>query len=74
MSFKVKDNGIGIPEESLNKIFDRFYRVDVSRSRETGGSGLGLPITKWIVNLHHGKLKVESVESQGSTFSINLPV
>ncbi len=74
VTFKVKDNGIGIPKVSLNKIFDRFYRVDVSRSRETGGSGLGLSITKWIVDLHNGEIKVESVESKGSVFSINLPI
>ncbi|MBN2411682.1 HAMP domain-containing protein [candidate division KSB1 bacterium] len=74
VTFNVKDNGVGIPKDSLNKIFDRFYRVDVSRSRETGGSGLGLSITKWIVDLHNGEIKVESVESKGSVFSINLPV
>ena len=74
VTLNVKDNGIGIPEKSLHKIFNRFYRVDVSRSRETGGSGLGLPITKWIVDLHHGAISVESELAKGSTFSINLPV
>lgn len=70
----VKDTGIGISVEEIPKIFDRFYRVDKSRSRELGGSGLGLAICKWIVELHKGEIQVESTINKGSCFSIIIPV
>ncbi|HUT83487.1 MAG TPA: heavy metal sensor histidine kinase [Thermodesulfobacteriota bacterium] len=69
----VKDTGIGIPEDDLTYIFKRFYRVDHSRSREAGGSGLGLSICHFIVEAHHGRIKVESEVNQGSTFTVYLP-
>lgn len=69
----VTDNGIGIAKGDLPKLFDRFYRVDKSRSRERGGSGLGLSIVKKIVQDHGGEVSVESIHGQGSTFHISLP-
>ena len=69
----VKDNGIGIPEESLNYIFERFYRVDKSRCRNTGGTGIGLTICKSIIDLHKGKIEVKSKINEGSEFIITLP-
>lgn len=71
---KIKDTGMGIPKEEQEKIFKRFYRVDKSRSRETGGVGLGLSIAEWIVRAHHGRIEVESELNQGSTFKIYLPI
>ena len=71
---KVKDTGIGISKEEQERIFKRFYRVDKSRSRETGGVGLGLNIAKWIVEAHHGSIGVESGLGQGSTFTVSLPL
>ncbi|MDR3617628.1 MAG: HAMP domain-containing sensor histidine kinase [Candidatus Obscuribacterales bacterium] len=70
----VEDSGIGISEESLNFIFDRFYRVDKSRSRESGGAGLGLSIVKAIVLAHHGSIEVKSKLGVGSQFIVTLPV
>jgi heavy metal sensor kinase len=70
---RVADNGIGIPAEDLPHIFDRFYRVDKSRSREKGGTGLGLAISRAIVNAHSGAIEVESTPGQGSTFILRLP-
>jgi two-component system sensor histidine kinase VicK len=70
----IKDNGKGIPKKELKRIFDRFYRVDKSRSRETGGSGLGLSITKKIVQRFGGTISVDSTLGKGSQFTINLPV
>ncbi len=69
----VKDHGIGIPEDDLARIFERFYRVDKSRSKEMGGTGLGLAIVKHIMEKHHTKVEVESKLGQGATFSFRLP-
>jgi signal transduction histidine kinase len=66
----VRDTGIGIPEEDLPRIFDRFYRVDKARSRQMGGSGLGLSIVKWIVSAHKGHVEVTSRLREGSCFTI----
>lgn len=72
--FQVQDFGDGIPEAEQQRIFDRFYRIDKARSRETGGSGLGLAIAKVITEEHLGKLSVSSKLSEGSTFSLRLPL
>lgn len=72
--FIVKDTGIGIPEEALPRLFERFYRVDKARSRGTGGTGLGLSIVEKIVSKHGGYIKVESASGKGSTFSVYLPM
>jgi two-component system phosphate regulon sensor histidine kinase PhoR len=72
--FYVKDTGIGIPPESLNRIFERFYRVDKGRSREMGGTGLGLSIVKHIIERHGGKVFVASEPGRGSEFSFRLPL
>ncbi|WP_119069861.1 sensor histidine kinase [Rubrobacter indicoceani] len=69
----VSDTGIGIPEESLSRIFERFYRVDRARSKETGGTGLGLSIVRHIVENHGGRVVVESVPDRGSNFTVHLP-
>lgn len=71
---KVADSGIGIPEEFQDRIFDRFYRVDKARSRETGGSGLGLSITRNVVLMHRGAIKLLSKEGDGSTFTLRIPL
>lgn len=71
---EVADTGIGIPEESLPNIFERFYRVDKSHSREIGGNGLGLSITKNVIVMHKGAIKVESKKDEGSTFTIKIPL
>lgn len=70
----VKDQGIGIGEEDLKKIFDRFYRVDKSRSKEISGTGLGLSIAKWIVDSHEGEIYVESKIGEGSVFINQFPL
>ncbi len=70
---EVADNGIGIPQNSLGRIFERFYRVDSHRSRETGGSGLGLSICKHIIEAHGSTIHVISTEGAGSSFSFALP-
>ena len=72
--FQVEDTGIGIPPEEINRVFDRFYRVDKARSRELGGSGLGLSIAKWIAELHRGSISVKSEVNRGSTFTVALPI
>ena len=71
--FAVKDSGPGIAAEHLPRLSERFYRVDRSRSRETGGTGLGLAITKHVMQRHGGELRVESVVGQGATFKLCLP-
>jgi len=71
---KVIDTGMGIPEGEREKIFKRFYRMDKSRSRETGGVGLGLSIAEWITHAHQGRIEVESEINQGSTFTVYLPL
>ncbi|MCJ7671739.1 MAG: ATP-binding protein, partial [Acidimicrobiia bacterium] len=70
----VRDRGIGIPSRDLERIFERFYRVDRARSRATGGTGLGLSIVRHVAQVHGGEITVESVEGEGSTFRITLPV
>ena len=70
----VEDSGIGIPEDSLDKIYERFYRVDKSRSREIGGTGLGLAITRNAVMMHRGSIHVESAEGVGTTFTVRIPL
>ena len=70
----VKDDGIGIAEEHHDRLFERFYRVDKSRSRELGGTGLGLAIVKHITLIHGGKVEVVSTPDQGAEFRIILPL
>ena len=71
---EVADSGVGIPEESMDHIYERFYRVDKSRSREIGGTGLGLAITRSAVLMHRGTIKAESIEGEGTTFTIRIPL
>ena len=70
---KVEDSGIGIPEESLDHIYERFYRVDKSHSREIGGTGLGLAIAKKIIEDHGGQIYAESEKGKGTKISFSLP-
>lgn len=74
VNVEIFDTGIGIPKESIPRIFERFYRVDKDRSRKEGGTGLGLSIVKHVVNLHNGDIKVESELSKGTKFTIKFPV
>ena len=67
------DSGIGIPSESLDRLFERFYRVEKSRSRQSGGVGLGLSIVKTIIEAHRGKLSVTSEMGKGTRFTVSLP-
>ena len=69
----VSDTGIGIPRDSIPRLFERFYRVDKARSREMGGTGLGLAIVKHILEVHSGRIEVDSIVGQGSTFTVYLP-
>ncbi len=70
----VADSGMGIPEDSIGRIFERFYRVDKSHSREIGGTGLGLAITRSTIAMHHGAITVFSKEGEGTTFSVRIPL
>lgn len=74
IKIKVEDNGIGISKDDLPYVFERFYRGDISRARATGGSGIGLTITKAFVEAHGGKIEVESVKEKGSVFKVTLPI
>lgn len=71
---KITDNGVGIPREDLAHIFERFYRVDKARSRDTAVTGLGLSIVQQIIRLHGGNIDVQSEPGKGTTFTIELPV
>ena len=70
----VHDHGMGIPGRDLDRVFERFYRVDKARSRETGGSGLGLSIVRHVMANHGGQVSVASVEGEGSTFTLHVPL
>jgi two-component system sensor histidine kinase SenX3 len=69
----VTDEGIGIPQSEIDRIFERFYRVDPARHRSTGGTGLGLSIVKHVAATHGGEVRVRSIEGEGSTFTLTLP-
>lgn len=71
--FSVKDTGIGIPQSSIDRLFERFYRVDTARARNEGGTGLGLAIVKHLVDLHGGTITVDSVENEYTEFTVSLP-
>ncbi|MBC7960732.1 MAG: GHKL domain-containing protein, partial [Vallitaleaceae bacterium] len=71
--FQIKDSGIGIAAEEQRLIFERFYRTDLSRTRATGGSGIGLTIVKRLVEAHHGQIHVESELGKGAEFTVSLP-
>lgn len=74
LQLEISDTGIGIPKESQEHIFERFYRVDKSHSREIGGTGLGLAITRSAVLMHRGSVKVSSVEGEGTVFTVKIPL
>ncbi len=74
VEIKVKDTGTGIPADSLSHIFDRFYQVDGSNTREYEGTGIGLALTKELVELHKGKITISSKEGEGSEFTIDFPL
>lgn len=71
---RVEDNGMGIPEDDLDRVFERFFRADKSHSREIGGTGLGLAITYDAIALHHGEIKVDSTLGEGTTFDVRIPL
>ena len=70
----VTDTGIGIPPEALGHVFERFYRADEARTRDSGGAGLGLAIAQKLVDEHGGRISAESTPGQGSTFTVSLPL
>jgi two-component system sensor histidine kinase SenX3 len=69
----VRDHGIGIPARDLERVFERFYRVDQARSRQTGGTGLGLAIVRHVMQNHEGSVRVDSRPGEGSTFTLCVP-
>jgi two-component system phosphate regulon sensor histidine kinase PhoR len=71
---EVSDTGIGIPQEAISRIFERFYRVDKGRAREEGGTGLGLAIVKHVAQAHGGQVEVDSRIGQGTSFRVRLPL
>ncbi len=73
VTITVSDQGVGIPARDLERVFERFYRVDQGRSRQTGGTGLGLAIVRHVAQNHHGSVQVESREGEGATFTLRLP-
>lgn len=73
-SVSVEDSGVGIPESEYEQIYERFYRVDKSHSREIGGTGLGLAITRNVILMHRGSIQVSSVEQEGTTFLVKIPL
>jgi two-component system sensor histidine kinase SenX3 len=73
IDLEVEDHGIGIPSADLERIFERFYRVDQARSRQTGGTGLGLAIVRHVATNHDGEIRVDSRAGEGSTFALRLP-
>lgn len=72
-AFSVRDTGIGIPQEHLDRIFERFYRVDKSHSKEVGGTGLGLSIVKHAALIHKAEIAVDSTVGQGTTVTVTFP-
>jgi len=74
LTIEVRDHGVGIPSRDLDRIFERFYRVDRARSRTTGGTGLGLAIVRNVAHVHDGDVTVESREGDGSTFRLRIPM
>ena len=74
MEIKISDTGVGIPESEIPKIFDKFYRVKDPKTRKVMGTGLGLSIVKGIIEAHNGTIEVESVQGEGTTFRILLPL
>src|SRR5262249_17348153 len=72
-TLEVRDNGIGMPADALPHIFERFYRVDASRTNRADGAGLGLSLVKWAVDQHHGSVDVQSNPGEGSTFRVVFP-
>jgi two-component system sensor histidine kinase SenX3 len=74
IEIRVADQGVGIPARDIDRIFERFYRVDRARSRDTGGTGLGLAIVRHIATNHGGTVAVQSREGEGSTFTLHIPI
>jgi two-component system phosphate regulon sensor histidine kinase PhoR len=74
INIRVSDTGLGIPEEHRDRVFERFYRVDKSRSKETGGTGLGLSIVKHIAELYDGTVELKSKENKGTQITVTFPV